>query len=69
MKFKTGMASDFTFFGGEGFVSLRGIVDPDELAVLSQTLEEYCAENGIGIDHPDREPHYGSFFERGYHRR
>ena len=34
---------------------LRGIVDPDELAVLSRTLEEYCAENGIGIDHPDRE--------------
>jgi hypothetical protein len=36
-------------------VPLRGVVDPEELAVLSQTLEEYCAENGIGPDHHHRE--------------
>ena len=33
----------------------RGVFDPDELAVLSQTLEEHCAENGIGPEHDDRE--------------
>ncbi len=32
----------------------QGIVDPDKLAALSRLFEAYCAENGIGPDHPDR---------------
>lgn len=32
-----------------------GVVDPVELAILRQTLNEYCAENGIGPDDPERD--------------
>lgn len=33
----------------------RNIVNPDELALLRQILDEHCAENGVGTDDPERE--------------
>lgn len=33
----------------------NGIVDPEQLTILYDVLDDYCRESGIGPDHPERE--------------